>query len=163
MPRHVEVQDLPPVVTDHEKAVEQSECDGRDREEIHCCDGFAVVPKKRQPTFGQLWVSRRMSHPAGDGPLGDIKSDHQEFPMNSRRSPGWILNDHAKNQIANFLRHAPSPNEISTSGNGAPIELEASTMPAHDGVWNDEDEVLLPARPKLTDQDTEQFIERWDV
>jgi len=43
MLRNVEIQNLPPVVADHEEAVEHAESDRRHREEIHCCDCFTMI------------------------------------------------------------------------------------------------------------------------
>jgi len=163
MPCHVEVQDLSPVVTDHEKAVEKAKSDRGDGEEIHCCNGLAVIPKKCQPTFGQLWISRRPPHPARDRSFGYIKSKHQKFSVNMWRSPRRVLRNHAENQIADFPRHALSPNDVSTPGDRTPVQLEASAMPANDGFGNDEDELPFPVRPKSTQQNPEQLIEGWNM
>jgi hypothetical protein len=46
MPCDVEVQDATPVMADDEKAIEQIEGDGRDSEEVHGGNGFAVISKK---------------------------------------------------------------------------------------------------------------------
>src|SRR6266576_1060664 len=55
---------------------------------------------------GSWWggISRRSLHPTGDGSLGKIKTEHAEFPMNPRRSPAWVLNDHPQDQFPNLLR-----------------------------------------------------------
>ena len=44
----VEVQDLSTIMTDHEEAIQQAECDGWDREEVHRRDGFPVITKKSE-------------------------------------------------------------------------------------------------------------------
>src|SRR5580658_2862518 len=46
MQSDVDVQDAPAVMTDYEEAIEQTELDGRDGEEIHGGDGFAVIAEK---------------------------------------------------------------------------------------------------------------------
>lgn len=46
---HVEVQNLAPVMVDHEEAVQHAEAGRRDREEIRGGDRLAVVPKKGRP------------------------------------------------------------------------------------------------------------------
>jgi hypothetical protein len=46
LPGHVAVENLPPVVTDDEKAVQNSKGQSRHGEEIHGSDGFAMVAKK---------------------------------------------------------------------------------------------------------------------
>jgi hypothetical protein len=50
----IEVQDATTVMANEEEAVEHTERERRDREEIHRRDGFAVIAKKRQPAFGQV-------------------------------------------------------------------------------------------------------------
>ena len=53
MARHIEVQDLPPIVANDEKAVEHAERNCGHSEEIHRGDGFAVIPEEGQPTLGR--------------------------------------------------------------------------------------------------------------
>ena len=43
MASHVEVDDTPPVMIYHEEAVQEAEGNSRHREEIHGCDGFAMI------------------------------------------------------------------------------------------------------------------------
>jgi transposase InsO family protein len=57
--------------------------------EVHSRNGFPVIRKKRAPALGRLGVSRRPLHPAGDGSLGDIEAQHEQFAVNARRAPGW--------------------------------------------------------------------------
>jgi hypothetical protein len=56
MLRDVEVQNTPPVVTNDEEAVENAERDGGNCEEVHCSDGFPMVPEKSHPPFGRLGI-----------------------------------------------------------------------------------------------------------
>jgi hypothetical protein len=63
---HVEMQNLPAVVGNHEKAVEQAERDGRNREEVHGGDCLPMVAEKREPTLGRLMILGRSLHPARD-------------------------------------------------------------------------------------------------
>jgi hypothetical protein len=103
------------VVTDDEEAVEHTERDHRHGKEVHRRDGFPVIPQEREPTFGSLRVSRRSSHPAGDGSLRDIESEHEELPVDARRSLGRVFGNHAEDQLSNFLRCWSSPSGLSNS------------------------------------------------
>ena len=47
MARDIEVQDTPAVMTDNEEAIEETESDRRNGEEIHGRDGFAVIATGR--------------------------------------------------------------------------------------------------------------------
>jgi hypothetical protein len=121
--RDVEVQDAPTVVTDGEEAVEHTEGDGWNREEIDRGNGFSVVAKKRKPALGWLRIPRRSFHPAGDRSLRDIKTKHQELAMDARRSPGRIFGDHPEDQLPNpsklvssLLVFGPGRSNASRSG-----------------------------------------------
>ncbi len=96
MLRDVDVQDSSTIVADDEKAVEHAERDRWDGEEVHCRNGLAMVSKEGQPVLGPVRVFRRSFHPTGDGSLGKVKAEHEEFAMNPRRSPSWVLSDHPK-------------------------------------------------------------------
>jgi hypothetical protein len=104
MTSHIEVQDLPSVVTDHEKAVKQAKSHRRDSEEIHRRDSFAMVLKKREPPFSRLRISRGASHPSGNRSLGHIEAEHHELTMDSRHAPSQVLDNHSEDQVANLLR-----------------------------------------------------------
>ena len=53
--RHIEMQDLPSVVADDEKTVQNTKRERWDGEEIHCSNGLAMVSEERQPAVaGEL-------------------------------------------------------------------------------------------------------------
>ncbi len=47
--RDVAVQDAPSIMSDHEEAVQHTEPDSGNREEIHRCNRFPMIPEKGQP------------------------------------------------------------------------------------------------------------------
>jgi len=98
----VEMQDTPAIVTDDKEAVEHAEADRGHREEVHGRNRFPVIRKKHAPALGWLGVSRRPLHPAGDGPLGGIEAQHEQFTVNARSAPGWVLRHHTEDQLPNF-------------------------------------------------------------
>jgi len=104
MLRDVDVQDASTIVADDEEAVEHAERDRWHREEIHGGNRFPMIAKEGQPALGLVRTSRRPLHPTGDGSLGKVKAEHEEFPMDPWSSPGWVLSDHLKDQLANLLR-----------------------------------------------------------
>src|SRR5215469_5378290 len=79
----VAVQDTPPVMSDHEKAVQYAKPDGGNREEIHRSNHFLMVAQKRQPSFTWLGVPRRSFDPAGDRPFRDVEPVGGEFRKRS--------------------------------------------------------------------------------
>src|SRR5438477_11657410 len=57
--RHIEVQDLTPVVADDEKAVQNTKSERWDGERVHRSNGLAMVSEERQPSLHRVWISRR--------------------------------------------------------------------------------------------------------
>ena len=79
--------------------------------------------------------------------------------MDARRAPGWVLRDHAKDQITHFLGD-PLPADHSTgSGQDTPIQGESGSVPAHHSLRTDDDQSLFPSGPETSCQDPEGLIE----
>ncbi|HYL16723.1 MAG TPA: hypothetical protein VEV41_27050, partial [Terriglobales bacterium] len=72
-----------PIVANNEEAVQQLERGRRDGEEIHGCDGVAMIANKGLPAPGQSWISGRSLHPAGDASLGCIEAKHEQFAVDA--------------------------------------------------------------------------------
>jgi hypothetical protein len=159
MESDIEVQDPSTIMADDEETVEYAEGDGWHSEEVHRRNRFSVIAEKRAPPFGPFRISRRASHPAGDGSLGNIESKHQKLAMDSRRTPGLILRHHSEDQVSNFLRDPLSAGYSPCPRDRTPIQSESSPVPTDHGLRADDDEGLLPARPKRTCKNPEELIE----
>ena len=94
MPLDIEVQDAFPVVADDEEAVEHVERKRRDREEVHRRDDFTVIPQKAPPALRGFWIPGCSSYPTANSGLRQLETEHEEFTVNARRAPTWILHDH---------------------------------------------------------------------
>jgi hypothetical protein len=81
------MRNSPPIMRDHEEAVEHPEGQCRHSEEVHRGNGLTMITKKSSPPLGWLETPRCLPHPARDGPFRNIKAKHLEFPMNARRTP----------------------------------------------------------------------------
>ena len=101
--RHIEVQDLTPVVADNEKAIQNTKGERWDGKEVHCSNGLAMVPEERQPSLRGIWLSGRSPNPSRDTPFREIETQLDQFAVNVRRSPGRILGNHTEDQGANLL------------------------------------------------------------
>jgi hypothetical protein len=154
MPRYVEVQNAPTIVADDEEAVEHTESDRRHGEEIHRGNGFPVVSKKSEPSLGRLRISEPVSS-SGRSFFRNIKTQHEKFTMDARRSPRRILDDHLDDQLPKLLRGLSSPNWIPDFGDHPPIPMKTSPVPADDRFGCDDDEGVFPSRPRSTDTDPE--------
>jgi len=101
--RYIAVQDLAPVVTDNEKAVQNTERQRWDGEEVHRRNGLAMVSEERQPSFHGIWISRGSPDPSRDTPFRDVETQFEQFAVNARCSPGRILGNHTEDQGANLF------------------------------------------------------------
>jgi len=97
------VQDLTPVVTNNEKAVQNTERQRWDGEEVHRRNGLAMVSEERQPSFHGIWISRGSPDPSRDTPFRDVETQFEQFAVNARCSPGRILGNHTEDQGANLF------------------------------------------------------------
>jgi len=158
MLRDVNMQDAPTIMTDDEKAIERAEGNSRNSEEVHRGNRFPVIMEKGKPTLGSARISRRSLHPTGDSSLGKFKTEHAEFPMDPRRSPGWVVSDHPKDQLANLLRCRSSSDRPPDLGDQLPVQTESAPVPTHDGFRRDDNEGLLPSRPHPPSDYPEELI-----
>jgi len=160
MLRDVNVQDAPTIMTDDEEAVEHAERNRWRDEEIHGRNRFPMVSKERQPALGPVGISRCSLHTTGDSSFGKFKTEHAEFPMDPRRSPGGVLNDHTKDQFPNLLRCRSSSDRPPDSGDQPPVDSKTSPVPTDDGFRRDQDERMFPSRPNPQSDYPEELIEQ---
>jgi hypothetical protein len=140
--RDIEIQDLPPVVADDEKAVQNTKRERWDGKEVHRGNGLAMVSEERQPSLHGIWISRSLPDPSRDTPFRDIETQLEQFTVNARRSPGRILGNHTEDQGANLFADTLASSYSSDSGDPGPIQTKPRTTPVHDGSRSDQDDRL---------------------
>ena len=96
--RHIEVQDLTPLVADHKKAIQNTKRERWNCEKVHRSNGVAMVPEECQPSLHPIWISRGSLHPSRDTPFRQIETQLEQFAVNPRRSPSRILRDHTEDK-----------------------------------------------------------------
>ncbi len=146
--RDAAMKNTPPIMGNHEEAIEHAEGQRGHSEEVHRGNRFAMVAQKRCPTLGWLGISGSFAHPTKHGPFRNIEAQHSEFAMDPRRTPGAILGYHTEDQLTQFRARRLSSNYGMFAREPFPIHLEAGTMPTHDSVWLDQDQNLSPSRPQ---------------
>src|SRR5579859_1135385 len=106
---NAQVQDAPTVMTNDKEAIEQPECNRRHGKEIHGCNGLAMILKKGLPALCVFWIAWRSFRPTRHRSFGYIKSQFEQFAMDTRSTPGGILGYHAEDQLASlFVDSLPS-------------------------------------------------------
>ena len=148
MPGNVPVQNASPVMGAHEEAIENAKGQRRYGEEVHRSNSFPMIAAKCCPSFRRLRVPRRPLHPAQDSSFRSIEAKDRKLPLDARSTPGGILGDHAKDELAQLYADALSPHRDSMSREPRPICFESSSVPSHDGLRLDKNQSLLPFIPE---------------
>src|ERR1022692_249891 len=97
------------VQTDDDERIEQVEANGRDNEQIHGSNVRRVVPQKGAPSL--TWRPASLDHVFGDARLRALKPKLEEFAVDARRSPQWVLDAHSPDQCTEVRLNLrpPSP------------------------------------------------------
>src|SRR5215813_2801763 len=145
MSRDIEMDDTSTMMCEHDEDEQNFEPDRVYREEVDRNELGHMIGEERSPRLG--WRLGMADHVFGDGRLGNLNAQFQEFSMNSRRSPGCIITTHGSNQIASFFRNTGTSRSAVANLPG-PVPLKSLTMPANDGFRSDNDQGRTPTRPQ---------------
>ena len=115
-------------MADHEEAGQHAERCCRHCKEVHRRNCFAMIPQEDPPTLPRIPMTPNLSQVPRDGPLR--KPKFQQLPVDSGRSPGWILSRHTLDQFSNWMIH-PRSAPVGPAGNEPPVQPKPCTMPAH--------------------------------
>jgi hypothetical protein len=80
--------------------------------------------------------------------------------VNARRSPGWILGNHAEDQGPNLFARMLSASPLSSPGEPFPIQPKACLMPTNHRSRRNQDERPFPSSPEPSQHDPEQLVQR---
>src|SRR5712692_521625 len=116
-------------------------------------NGSAMIAQKGQPALSGFRTPGRPFHPTRDGGFRDLEAEHQEFTMNARRTPTWILGDHLEDQLTDLFGNSrPTADSFSHLAEHGPIQFESGSVPPNHGFWQDDQKRLLPLRPAASRQ-----------
>lgn len=101
---------------DDEEAVQHTESERWNGEEIHRGNSLPVILQEGLPALRRLWVRRCFMYPARDGSFRDIESELQQLTVNARSAPGGIFGGHAENQITKLLADLRSAKSLLMAG-----------------------------------------------
>src|ERR1019366_1420853 len=147
------------IMADDEEAVQHPKGESGDGEEVHGYDSFTMIAQKGQPALGGLRVLGRSFHPAGNGGFRHVEAEHPEFAMDARRTPTGIVSDHLKDQFTDLLGDpAATAHWIRHFAEHGPVQFETGSMPARNGVRQDDKECLFPVSPEPASYDPEEFV-----
>ncbi len=140
---------------EHDEAVEHSEADRVDGEEIDGRDVFHVVLQERSPSL-RGWPST--TNPVlPDRGFGDVDAEQSKLIPDPWHAPGWIVAGHLANEFSDLKRDLRSSTSL-RSGSPSPVEAEALIVPSDHGLGLDDDEGGTPVRPEARQPDPEDSI-----
>src|SRR5215204_3579172 len=155
MPRHVDVHDAAPIVGEDDEDEQDPAGERRDREEVDRDRRAEMVLEERAPALTGWRPPPR--HQPRDRPLRDLKPQLQQFPMDARRTPEWVRDDHLPDQASDVgadLRPAAA-----RTRSACPVPREAAAMPGDDRRGVDDHQGRLPVAPYPSQSNPEQSIE----
>src|SRR5712671_6113339 len=118
--------------------VEQVEANGRDNEQVHGGDILSMITQKGAPSLA--WRPASLDHVFGDTRLRDLKPELEEFAVDARRAPKWVLDAHPPDQRAQ-LRLDLWPTSPSTRF-PTPVAAKARPVPTQERPGSNDREHL---------------------
>jgi hypothetical protein len=116
----------------------------------HTSGRRAEIERFQNTDFRQLDRSDGAGRPrvAGRSP------EHEKFPVDARRTPGWILRNHQEDQFTDLLGDSPSTADpFSHFAEHGPVQFESSLVPPSNRFRQDEKERLFPIGPDVAHYD----------
>jgi hypothetical protein len=144
---HVEVDDAPSMVGEHDEHKEHPHARGGHREEIEGHQVPDVVGEERAPGLRRGCAPLR--HQLGNGSLGHLDAELPEFAMDSRGAPQGI-----------HRRHFSDEAHPRAAGEPRPVLTEATALPPQDSVGRHDDQILPPAGPDSGQPNPQEAIHR---
>ena len=152
-----EVNDSPALVSQNENHVQNLKPDGRDREEVYRYQTLTMILKKSSPRLrGRLPRPNEVfAHTA----LADVYAEFQQFTMNARRTPSWIVTAHPPNQVARIPRYRGT-SSLPSPDLPCPEHAERLAVPCDYGFRLDDNQRGSPAPPDARQADPDQTVRR---
>jgi hypothetical protein len=146
----------PSRVVENHQAIEKSEGDGADHEQIKRCNPGGLVSQEALPALRPR--SPDSNHIASDGRFADLDSEHQQFAVNAWRTPEWIFPADAADQMT---EPAINPGPSSAPPRlPAPVGAKSLAMPTQHRLGLHDDHGIQQRRENAAqpDQDQAQYF-----
>jgi len=114
-----------------------------------------VIVEERPPGL-RGWLAAA-HHILTDAGLADVDAELEQFAVNVRRSPEWIVAAQHADQLANLFRdHGPA--RLPAANLPTPEQAEALTVPANDRGGLHDGDAGLPPVPDRREPDPEEAV-----
>ncbi len=149
----VEVNHMAALVAQHDEHVKNPKRDGGDGEEVDAGEFGSLITEECPPAL-RRWPSVP-DQVLGHRGLGDLDTQHQEFPMHARRVKEGIVLRNATAEISHILRDRPSA-AAARSGSPRLVQPETSTVPAHQRIRVEYSQCVDAAGPQPVEPHPEE-------
>src|SRR5262245_14821559 len=143
MARHLEPQQLPSAVAQHQKREQSLKRQGRNHKQVNGRDRMRVVAEECLPALRRRSA---LHHVFRHRRLGNLKAEHQQLAMDPRRSPLWVLLAHPSDEIAQLATDLWPPCPLPRFP--TPERRETRTMPSKDSLRLNDMRPTEQARPE---------------
>src|SRR2546430_2368118 len=130
VPGHREPEQLSSTVAQHEKRKQALERQGWNHAEIDRRDSGRVVAQECPPSL--RWRPAAPDHVFGDRRLGDLEPEFEQFTMDARGAPQWVLLAHPLDEFAQLMANSGPP--WPSARFPAPIGPKPGSMPPQNRV-----------------------------
>ena len=149
------MHDPPSVVSQNQEHVQNLEANRGHGEEVDGHHGLDVVLEECPPSLrGRLPTADHVLAHAG---LADVDAEFEQFAMDARCSPEWILPAHLADPLPGFLGHRRAAG-LAVADFPCPEQSEAVAVSGNDGVRLDDDKSGTPGAPNLAQPSPEESI-----
>ena len=152
--RHVDMQDVAPIVGEDDEDEQDPAGERRDREEVDRDRRAEMVGEERAPAL-RGWPPPTRHQPR-NGPLGDVEPQLQQFPMDARRAPEGVRDGHLLDQTRDVS--ADLWPAAARTRSACPVPREAEAMPGNDRRGSDDHQGRFPVRPRPSQSDPKKPI-----
>ena len=154
----IKVENPAAVMGQNDEDVEDLKGEGRDGQEIDGDRTVEVIAKECLPVW-RSGESRTRAHVFGDGSLGDIEAELEQFAVDSRSAPQRIGQAHLLDQ-SNGAWTDSLATRFTRPAFPAPEEPESGTVPLDDSARLNQKEPDLPICPRLREPRPEGAVRR---
>ena len=138
--------------------VKDLKSEGGDGQEVDRNHAVEVIAKEGFPV-GRMWPPRAWDHVFGNGSLGDIEAELEQFAMDSGSAPQRIGTAHLPDQFDGLRTGGLAPRSTRPAF-PAPEQAEPGPVPTDDSARLNDAEAALPICPGMREPRPEGAVQR---
>ena len=141
---HIEMENAPTIMSQHQEHVKHLEANRRHGEEIDGDQLLGMILQEGAPSLRRRLAAA--GHVFAHGALTDVDAKLEQFPMDAGCAPTGILPAHLADQISDLARKDRSSG-LAMPHLPGPEQPKAGAMPGNDRFWLDDGQCRAPVVP----------------